>query len=736
MNDDKKTREQLIDELDKMRIRVEELEKQSNLKIKTENNYMPEEYEWASLAFEAINDGIWGWNISTGEAYFSNQYYSIMGYEPGEFPASYDNWKKLVHPDDIANAEKEIQNAVNKQIPYSIEFRMKAKNGEWMWILSRGRVIRRDDKGNLVRMAGSHADISERKKMEESLRLTRAVFERAPIGIWRMGRDGEILNVNEEGVKSLGYSKDELLNMLVFDFAPGFTVENWKKGTIEIAEKGVRTVEVKHKKKDGTIFDVQVIEKLMKFEGAKHHIAFVKDITEQKKVEETLRLARDIIDKANVGIYLITPCGEIKWVNQKAADILGYAKDELEKMTIKDIDIKLEHESWEPVWERLNIFEIDKFEREHKKKDGKEIPVEIYSNYIEFEGDKYAVAFVQDITERKRKDELIREKDKLLYDIGRLVKVGAWKFDIKTGKATSTDEVARIFDMESIDNVEVGYALKYYQGENRVKIEKAFNDAIENGTPYDLDLEIVSEKGIHKWTRNFCNPVIKNRKVIQLMGSIQDITEIKSSEILLKKSETRYRSLIELSPLGIGIVNSKGIIVDANDSLATMLGYELYELKGLSFREITHHDDLEREDLLLKSLEDLNKTSFSLEKRYRHKKGNYFWVNITVGKTYDIYGTGVFYFGLVEEISSRKKLEEEREKLINDLKKALDEIKQLQGFIPICANCKKIRDDTGYWQQVEKYIADRTDAQFSHSLCPECVKKLYPNIHQKLSENN
>lgn len=70
----------------------------------------------------------------------------------------------------------------------------------------------------------------------------------------------------------------------------------------------------------------------------------------------------------------------------------------------------------------------------------------------------------------------------------------------------------------------------------------------------------------------------------------------------------------------------------------------------------------------------------------------------------------------------------EKQRLIQELKETINEIKTLQGILPICANCKKIRDDKGYWEQVESYIQDRSEAQFSHSICPECVKKLYPDF--------
>lgn len=83
---------------------------------------------------------------------------------------------------------------------------------------------------------------------------------------------------------------------------------------------------------------------------------------------------------------------------------------------------------------------------------------------------------------------------------------------------------------------------------------------------------------------------------------------------------------------------------------------------------------------------------------------------------------------LQREISGRIHAEEEREKVISKLQAALDEVKTLQGFIPICANCKNIRDDEGYWKQIEQYVQDHSYAKFSHGICPECVEKLYPGL--------
>ena len=81
------------------------------------------------------------------------------------------------------------------------------------------------------------------------------------------------------------------------------------------------------------------------------------------------------------------------------------------------------------------------------------------------------------------------------------------------------------------------------------------------------------------------------------------------------------------------------------------------------------------------------------------------------------------------DIEQRKQTEKEKERLISELQKALDEVKTLSGLIPICAHCKKIRDDKGYWSQIESYIHEHSDADFSHGICPECAKKLYPDMN-------
>jgi hypothetical protein len=84
---------------------------------------------------------------------------------------------------------------------------------------------------------------------------------------------------------------------------------------------------------------------------------------------------------------------------------------------------------------------------------------------------------------------------------------------------------------------------------------------------------------------------------------------------------------------------------------------------------------------------------------------------------------------LGEAVESLEKAHREKDNLILELQQTIDEVKTLKGIIPICASCKKIRDDSGYWQQVEQYVKNHSNAEFSHGICPECAKVLYPDLY-------
>jgi hypothetical protein len=112
------------------------------------------------------------------------------------------------------------------------------------------------------------------------------------------------------------------------------------------------------------------------------------------------------------------------------------------------------------------------------------------------------------------------------------------------------------------------------------------------------------------------------------------------------------------------------------------------------------------------------------------KDGTIMHTLVTSVARYDRDGNVMGFQGTIRDITEHKHAEAEREKLIVDLREALSKVKALSGLLPICASCKKIRDDNGYWTQIECYISSHSEADFSHGLCPECTKHLYPEFHK------
>jgi signal transduction histidine kinase/PAS domain-containing protein len=139
--------------------------------------------------------------------------------------------------------------------------------------------------------------------------------------------------------------------------------------------------------------------------------------------------------------------------------------------------------------------------------------------------------------------EQLQHREQLLNETGQLARVGGWEFDPATGEGSWTAEVARIHDLdESVSpNKELG--LQFYPGESRIRLEEALQKSIEDGTPYDLELEFISANGTHKWVRTISSPQISEGKVVRMRGAFQDITQRKQSELHLHTQLQRMHLL-------------------------------------------------------------------------------------------------------------------------------------------------------------------------------------------------
>ena len=214
-----------------------------------------------------------------------------------------------------------------------------------------------------------------------------------------------------------------------------------------------------------------------------------------------------------------------------------------------------------------------------------------------------------------------------------------------------------------------------------------------------------------------------------LMDAVWRIVEHQRIEAALEAGERKYRTIYDSAIDAIFIVRMDGSFIDVNRTSHERLGYTRAEMLAMHLSELDTPEFAERVGARIGLLQQQGHLTF--ESAHRRKDGSV--MPVEINSRIVEYDGGKVIVSVVRDITERKLAEREREKLIADLQKALAEIKTLQGILPICSSCKKIRDDSGAWQQMEVYIRDRTNAEFSHGLCADCAKRLYPEIMKKIT---
>ncbi len=177
---------------------------QALLRIKRAEDALRESEARYTRTLQAVNDGIWDWHIPSGQAFFSALYYTLLGYEDGEFPATYDAWRLLVHPEDIDRVERELQKSIETGSGFNIELRMRKKTGQWLWVCTRGRMSEVDSQGKALRMVGVLSDITQHKQAEETLQKFVMLAESSSEFIGMCDLNLKPLYVNAAGVRMVG----------------------------------------------------------------------------------------------------------------------------------------------------------------------------------------------------------------------------------------------------------------------------------------------------------------------------------------------------------------------------------------------------------------------------------------------------------------------------------------------------------------------------------------------------
>lgn len=476
-------------------------------------------------------------------------------------------------------------------------------------------------------------------------------------------------------------------------------------------------------------------------------VAHGTDITARKRAEESLRererIFKALYNQTDQFIGLLSPEGVILSANRPSCQFSGIQESDIIGLKFWDCPWWW-HSEEEQSKVRLAIHKAAKgqcarFETTHRSATGELRTFDFSINPVRNAQGHVEMLIPQgrDITERKLGEIALRESEERF-----------WQLQEASSEAIIIHEKGYILDTNKRTSEMSGYLYKELMGmdafqlvapewRSRVKAKIAnLND--ESVDDQSFDIEAVRKDGKKI-------PVEIRAKTIPFHGRnvrvavARDLTERRRVESAIKESEEKYRTLVSNIP---GVIYRCACDLNwtmhyISDAVEQVTGYRASDFvhnRRRAFKSIIHPEDqLRVKEMTLSSVHD--RSPYELEYRVVHADGHLRWIHEKGQGVFSVDGELVFLDGVMLDITELKQAQAERENLIADLQKALSEVKTLGGLLPICASCKKIRDDKGYWNQIEAYIRDHSEAEFSHSICPDCAKKYYPDLLPLLAAN-
>lgn len=384
--------------------------------------------ERLELAIQSAQIGIWEWDYPNNRLSWNERMFAIYGVQPEEFAGTHQDWEKRVHPDDLTQALQKAPVDADRHVK---EFRIIRPDGTIRHIFSTAS-LQRDERGQLVRAVGTNIDISDRKIAERALRKSENRFRTLVANIdavvyhCRCDRDWTMGYMSPPILELSGYPANEFIGNCIRTYESIIHPKD-REYVWQGIEKSTPTdptflLEYRILHRNGETRWVSERGKVIfnRAGQAKSLEGVIFDISDRKQADKSLQLTQFAIDKAAVGVFWIGEDGNFLDVNDSACSDLGYNHNELKGRYVWDINPDLQPQEWSHYWQDIQQNNFVRHEVRHQHKDGSISPFEVVSNYLEYEGEGFIFAQVQNIRDRKQAEIQLKQSNEELARATRL----------------------------------------------------------------------------------------------------------------------------------------------------------------------------------------------------------------------------------------------------------------------------------------------------------------------------
>ncbi len=273
------------------------------------------------------------------------------------------------------------------------------------------------------------------------------------------------------------------------------------------------------------------------------------------------------------------------------------------------------------------------------------------------------------------------------------------------------------------------YPDKLIYPDDRERLRTLFAGAVQGRHGNDVHFRVLHKDGSTSWASVSWQPIFdEHGHYLGHRASIRDISDTKIAELHAREAHERLERAQQIARLGNWTWEVGSDTCDWSEELFEIFGLPNTHgcISTTTFFQSLHPDDRPQIEQPVQEVIE-GEHEFDMEYRLVRPDGEERTVHARAA-IFHTEGTAPKLLGVCHDITERKHAEHDRERLIGELQSALQSAKRLRGLLPICSVCKKIRDDHGYWQQVEVYVHEHSEAEFSHSICPQCLHEKYPDI--------